>query len=177
MIIYLYKQSVLIAKPQAESFVEFQSNPKAFYPDWTNDLIVSETEFRYPKLVDGILIEKTTEELKLEGIMKLSEGDIVFDGKVVNIEKPDGVKVVWDIDGWVETATIEEIEEHNFKKALNFYNEELEFAGKAATEFACEIIAKSTFDEVKEYMKAIDPTVVVKGYYVPNRPSIFDKYQ
>ncbi|MGL5963423.1 MAG: hypothetical protein ACRCZ2_03355, partial [Fusobacteriaceae bacterium] len=159
MKIYIYKleqEPKLIARPQAESFSEFQSNPKSFYPDWTDDLIASEIEFRYPKLVEGILAEKTQEELKVEGILKLSEGDIVFDGKVVNIEKPDGVKVVWDIDGWVETATIEEIEEHNFKKALNFYNEELEFAGKAATEFACEIIAKSTFDEVKEYMKAID---------------------
>ncbi|MGL5962994.1 MAG: hypothetical protein ACRCZ2_01135 [Fusobacteriaceae bacterium] len=86
---------------------------------------------------------------------------------------------VWnhDLNIWEETATQEEVIEHKLKEAVTFYNSELKFASNATTELLCELITVETFEEVKTYMKAIDPFAIATTLEVPNRPSIFDRYQ
>lgn len=76
---------------------------------------------------------------------------------------------------WVETATEEDI----FKSRVAFYNSELEFASKATAELACEIITQESYNEVKSYMKAIDP-YAPKMFSMKSsvqRPNVFDRYK
>lgn len=99
----------------------------------------------------------------------------------MNIPKvPDGMlRAVWncDLKIWEETATQEEIELHEFNLARDFYNSELEFASKATAELACDIIDQETFEDVREYMRAIDPYTQKRTMSAIQRPSIFDKYK
>lgn len=179
MIIYIYKNTTLIAKPQAKTMEEFKNNPTGFFPSWTNDMTASEVEFRNPKLIDGQLVEKTRLDLVLEGSEQLAEGEIIQGTEIITIPRPsEMLKPVWVVAEWVESATQEEIEEHNFKESVIFYNSELEFASKATAELACEIIDQDTFESVKEYMRAIDPYSQVsrKVFSRPQRPPVFDRY-
>lgn len=101
----------------------------------------------------------------------------------MNIPKvPDGMlRAVWnyDLNIWEETATQEEIELHEFNIARDFYNSELEFASKATAELACEIITPEMYDDVRSYMRAIDPYAQKKTRTMSTiqRPTVFDKYK
>ncbi|MGL4997851.1 MAG: hypothetical protein ACRC5T_02510 [Cetobacterium sp.] len=100
----------------------------------------------------------------------------------MNIDKtvPEGMlRAVWnhDLNIWEETATSEEITEETFKKNIKFYNEELEFASKVATELTFGLIETSVQDEVKIYMECINPYKDTTLYPEIKRPSIFDKYK
>ncbi|MGL5124915.1 MAG: hypothetical protein ACRC6U_02895 [Fusobacteriaceae bacterium] len=154
----------------------FKAQPTLCYPKWTSDMYATETLFLYPKLVNGALVEKTQEELKLELIIPLVDGEIIEDGKLITKEKPLGYKIEWVSPNWIETATDEEIAEIILNESISFYNEELTFASKATAELACTIISELEFEDVKAYMKAIDPYSVTK-LTRPPRPSIFDKYK
>lgn len=174
MIIYIYKNTTLIAKPQAETIEEFKKNPTGFYPAWAGDLIASAIEFRYPKLADGVLTEKTIEELKIEGLDPLIDGEKIVDNKLVTVPKIEGLKVVWNGSEWVETATQEEIDKHFLEQdkavALRIHNDHV--LGINVTD--------EEWSEVVEYIQAVNSEYVeasnIKLYTTIKRPSIFDRY-
>lgn len=87
------------------------------------------------------------------------------------------IKAEWNGYEWIETATAEEIEKNKLIKNIKFYNDELEFASKATTELACEIISSEIFEEVKIYMNAINPYVGTKKFSTLQRPKIFERYE
>lgn len=91
-------------------------------------------------------------------------------------EKPEGCKIEYTGDKWIETATQEECEGYKFIEDVKFYNKELEFASKANIELACGIITEDVFEEVKTYMKSIDPYAGTKTIPEVKRPEIFKKY-
>lgn len=156
----------------------FKKQPNLCYPDWTSDMIATEKHFSNPKIVDGTLEEKTRVDLVNEGLEELRLGEVIQGDEIIYIPCPAGLfKPKWVSPKWVEGSTDEEIEEHNFKEFVRFYNEELEFASKATAELACEIISQDDFESVKEYMRAIDPyKQSMKAFSLPTRPLIFDKY-
>lgn len=175
---YIYDSSAKKLATLNYSLEEFVDKPAIYYPNWTNDMIASEIEFRNPKLVDGYLVEKTRLDLVLEGSEQLNEGEVIQGTEIITIPRPsEMLKPVWVVAEWVESATQEEIEEHEFQQSVTFYNSELEFASKATAELACEIIDQDTFESVKAYMRAIDPYgQPMRAFSAPVRPSIFDKY-
>ncbi|MGL5100374.1 MAG: hypothetical protein ACRC6B_10180 [Fusobacteriaceae bacterium] len=148
---------------------------KESYPDFQPNWYATETFFNYPKLVNGVLVEKTQEELKLELIIPLVDGEFIQDNKIITIDKPEGYNIIWQNNKWIELATEEEIQEINYKDSVDFYNEELAFASKATAELACTIISELEFEDVKAYMKAIEPYSITK-LSRPPRPSIFNRY-
>lgn len=143
-----------------------------FQSDWwaTNDF------FSNPKIQDGCIVDKSVEDLKIEGIIPLEDGEVILEQKVVVIPKPNGYKIQWESPNWVEKATEEEIEEIEFNASVSFYNSELEFASKATAELLCEIITADMFEDVKLYMRAIDP-YSQKQFAKISRPLLFDKYK
>lgn len=151
---------------------------KKTYPQYnTPEHYFLENKLNHPKLENGMLVEKSDVELKLEGVIQLSEGEVIINDEIVVKPKPNGYKIIWNGTEWVETATDEEIREIEFNNSIDFYNSELEFASKATAELACEIIDQDTFESVKAYMRAIDPYgQPMRAYSAPVRPSIFDKY-
>ncbi|MGL5051057.1 MAG: hypothetical protein ACRC6E_10600 [Fusobacteriaceae bacterium] len=175
---------------------EFKAQPTLCYPEWTNDMHATERDFNHPKLdQSNTIVEKTRIELVEEGIEPLNDGEILRftmqpleegsepvqteEKEIVYIPCPvEMFKPKWETPEWVESATLEELEEKAFNESIEFYNEELTFASKATAELQCEIISEEMFLSVKEYMQAIDPyavnTLEVKA--VVSRPSIFDRY-
>lgn len=84
------------------------------------------------------------------------------------------IQPVFDYKGlkWVEGAN----ENDRLQSLIIFYNNELQFASKANAEFACGIITEESFEEVKIYMKAIDPYKDFQTILEIKRPEIFKKY-
>lgn len=146
------------------------------YPKWQTKWYLSEVKYNYPKLENGNLVEKTQEELKLEGIIPLQDGEVIINNELVVKPKPNGVKIEWQSPNWVETATQEEIQLHEFEEAKVFYNSELVFATKATTEMACKIITEEQYQEVEIYMNSINPYRTKMNLRAVNRPAIFDRY-
>lgn len=140
---------------------------------------------RHPFLENGKLREATDKELLDKGLYTLSENEVLvgdFIKMIYEFPIPEEMaKPVFnkEVLKWEETATQPEIDEHRFKQSVAFYNSELEFASKATAELACEIISPEMYNDVKSYMKAIDPyaqpNVAVFALKI-NRPSIFDRY-
>lgn len=155
---------------------------KKTYPQYcTPEHYFLETKLNHPKLENGMLVEKSDTELKLEGIISLLEGEVIINNEIVVKPKPDGYKIIWNGAEWVETATDEEIREIEFNNSVDFYNSELEFASKATAELGCEIISQEMYADVKAYMQAIDPYAMKKSRMSMSapiqRPAIFDKYK
>ena len=157
---------------------------KDFYSKWENDWYALETKIEYPKLDDtGNVVSKTDEELKIEGVYPLVDGEYILDGTLIVVDKPEGYKIKWISPEWIETATEEEIYEIERNKSVAFYKEELDYASKATAEYACGTVTEAQFEEVKLYIQEINPyktitkmSRTVAKIEVSKRPSIFDRY-
>lgn len=115
MIIYIYdiKNLQVVARPIIENYEEFKRNPTKFYPDWSLDNnISSEIEFNDPKLINGIIFEKTREDKILidNKLELLQDGEIIEHNKIIVIPKPNGYNIQWINQEWIEVATLEEQE-------------------------------------------------------------------
>lgn len=174
---------------------ELEANPH-WYSGWDAEtMVISTFQAVYPKLDEnGEIVEKKRVELIQEGIEELRDGEYIDNGILIEVPCTEKfLKRVWNkvTHVWEEGATPEEIAEAAHDANVAFYNEELNFAGKAHTEYGCGIIGEAEFNEVKAYMASIDPyapatveepapkmramSFAVKSK--PSRPSIFDRYQ
>lgn len=124
-------------------------NLNQFYPLWDKEtMIVNDTKYKYPKLENGILREKTSqelidegtitlkntqkieggaimskteEELKKEGIKPLEDGEILEGGVIKVIPVPAGlIKPVWKSPNWEEGATKNELIKVRAEKIMNY---------------------------------------------------------
>ena len=104
-----------------------------YYPNFNKDIMMWVENFiKYPKLIDGELIEKTTEELKVEGILPLEIGEIIENKEVKIIQIPiDLYKPIWNESEWVESATEEELSRVKLENDIwvNKTTEELKIDG------------------------------------------------
>lgn len=104
-----------------------------YYPNFNNETMMwVESFIKYPKLVDGKLVEKTTEELKIEGILPLEIGEIIENEEVKTIQIPiDLYKPIWNEGEWVESATEEELSRVKLENDIwvNKTTEELKIDG------------------------------------------------
>ena len=115
MIIYIYDITTLevVARPIVKDYDEFKAEPTKFYPNWSTDNnISSEIEFNDPKLINGIIFEKTREDKILmdHKLELLLDGEIIDDNKIIVIPKPNGYNIQWINQEWIEIATLEEQE-------------------------------------------------------------------
>lgn len=116
MIIYIYdiKNLQVVARPIVGSYEEFKAEPTKFYPDWNvTNHISTEVEFQNP-ILDGVIREKTREELiLLDGTTELlQDGEYIEDNKIIRVEAPSYLfKKLWnkESNAWEEGASLEEI--------------------------------------------------------------------
>lgn len=120
IIVYIYnKELEVIGQPYVTNYEEFIENPQGFFPTWNEEMYASKDKLQYP-IIDketNLIREKTQEELKLEGIIELDDGEYIEDGKLIIIEydeKLGYLKRMWNKEThiWYEGATEEEIAEH-----------------------------------------------------------------
>lgn len=96
---------------------EFKTNPQSCYPSWNEQtMYATDTDFSYPKIDGDTIREKTQEELKVEGIIELVDGEYIQDGKLIIVEydeKLGYLKKAWNKTEhiWYESATEEELQE------------------------------------------------------------------
>lgn len=135
---------------------------------------------------DGTLREATDKELIEKGIAELHEYEVLVGDTAKSIYdfpiSEDLVKPTFDktLLKWVESATPQEVVEHEDFKKVEFYNSELNLATKAFTEYDLGLATESDIQEVKNYMCSINPYrngVMLFRVATPQRPSIFDRYK
>ncbi|MGL5616646.1 MAG: hypothetical protein ACRDD2_10540 [Sarcina sp.] len=118
MIIYIYdiKNLQVVARPIVKNYEEFKAEPKKFYPDWdVANHLSAETEFQNPIMDNGVVREKTREELILldNKTELLQDGEYIENNKIIKIEAPNNLfKKVWnkEVNLWEEGATKEEVD-------------------------------------------------------------------
>ncbi|WP_130890261.1 hypothetical protein [Fusobacterium ulcerans] len=111
-IIYVYNKDLeIIAQPYINSMEEFKENPVLFYPDWDNTMYAALEKYNNPILDNAVIREKTREELILldNKIELLEDGEIIENGEIRKIKKPEGYKIEWQSPNWVERITREEL--------------------------------------------------------------------
>lgn len=102
--IHFYKKNKLVYSVWADSIEKVEADPKDYFENYTNDMIISAVEYINP-VVDskGDLREKTRDELVAEGVqIQLELGEKIVGKKIVKVPKPDE-KNYWNWDGqnWV----------------------------------------------------------------------------
>ena len=117
MIIYIYdiKTLTVVARPVIKNYEEFKAEPTKFYPDWdiVNHLS-AETEFQNPIMNNGVIREKTREELILldNKLELLQNGEYIENNKIIVVDPPHYLyKKSWNKETniWEEGATQDEI--------------------------------------------------------------------
>ena len=153
---YIYNKNLeVIAIPYILGEGEFKENPAKFYPSWNrNEMYYSLVEIEQPILDNGVLREKTREELILlnNRLELLQDGEYVKDGEIVVVEVPkDLLKPKWsrDLNIWVEGMTKAELIEERKNKIVEFEKLEEEKKILEGSKF-------STEDEVKAITEKIE---------------------
>lgn len=118
MIIYIYdiKTLQVVARPIVNSYGEFKAEPIKFYPNWDiANHLSSETEFQNPIMDNGVVREKTREELILldNKLELLQDGEYIENNKIIVVDPPHYLyKKSWNKETniWEEGATQDEID-------------------------------------------------------------------
>ncbi|MCQ9628462.1 hypothetical protein HS141_16205 [Cetobacterium somerae] len=118
MIIYIYdiKNLQVVARPVIKNYEEFKAEPTKFYPDWDiANHLSSETEFQNPIMDNGVVREKTREELILldNKLELLQDGEYIENNKIIVVDPPHYLyKKSWNKETniWEEGATQDEID-------------------------------------------------------------------
>ncbi|WP_338948169.1 hypothetical protein [Fusobacterium varium] len=153
---YIYNKNLeVIAIPYILGEGEFKENPAKFYPSWNrNEMYYSLVEIEQPILDNGVLREKTREELILlnNRLELLQDGEYVKDGEIVVVEVPkDLLKPKWsrDLNIWVEGMTKAELIEERKNKIVEYEKLEEEKKILEGSKF-------STEDEIKAITEKIE---------------------
>lgn len=126
---YVYnKELKVIAKPYIDTYERFVWNTKLYYPDWNDDtMYVGMGDYTYPVYDPAInqVRQKTTKELKIEGLMSLNAGEYIDEGEVKYLEYDEALgyyKPLWDYEKkkWYEGTTRTEFLEIRTEKILEY---------------------------------------------------------
>lgn len=105
----------------------YSEGDKSIILGYKIDRWFSETKFNYPRLdnYDTELRESTMEELKVEGLYGLEEGEIIVASKLIKLEKPSSYHV-WDKNEWkfeynLVVAKKEEIDRKAYDEIVEKY--------------------------------------------------------
>ncbi|MCF0169006.1 MAG: hypothetical protein HUJ87_00780 [Fusobacterium varium] len=168
---YIYNKNLeVIAIPYILGKGEFKENPAKFYPSWNrNEMYYSLVEIEQPILDNGVLREKTREELILldNKLELLQDGEYVKAGEIIVVEAPENlVKKTWDKNThiWKEGATREELIEERKNKILKYSQLKKEKDELIASGFAIQEEIDSIDIQMKQYKKDIDELEIkIKG--------------
>lgn len=89
--INFYKKEKLIFSVYAESLEDVLKSPLSYFPNYTQDVIITDISYQYPIYKDDTLREMTKEEKVRANIpVQLEDGEIIKDKKIITIPKPSG---------------------------------------------------------------------------------------
>lgn len=100
--IHFYKKNKIVYSVWANSVEEVELEPSSYYPNYTNDMIISLVEYVNPVIDSkGDLREKTRDELVAEGVqIQLELGEKIENKKLIKIAQPSRWHT-WNGTEWV----------------------------------------------------------------------------
>lgn len=118
-VINFYKGTELKYSVYSNSIEDVKKNPLSYFPEYTDDMFITDKNFQYPIVKNNELIEMTREEKAKQGIeVQLEEGEILKNKKIIKFERPSKyhqwINNKWEIDLEVVKENIRNI----FKQEL-----------------------------------------------------------
>ena len=126
---HLYDNNLNFLVSLNYEYEDFIKEPSKFYPEWQFSFYATQNKYSNPIISDGVLREKTREELILidNKVKLLQDGEYIEQGKIIVVPAPETLlKKVWDKTAhvWGEGATVKELKEYYFNK-INTYKAEI----------------------------------------------------
>ena len=126
---HLYDNNLNFLVSLNYKYEDFIKEPSKFYPEWQSSFYATQNKYSNPIINDGVLREKTREELVLidNKLELLQDGEYIEQGKIIIVPAPGNLlKKKWDKTAhvWGEGATVEELKEYYFNK-INTYKAEI----------------------------------------------------
>lgn len=126
---HLYDNNLNFLVSLNYEYEDFIKEPSKFYPEWQSSFYATQNKYSNPIISDGVLREKTREELVLidNKLELLQDGEYIEQGKIIIVPAPGNLlKKKWDKTAhvWGEGATVEELKEYYFNK-INTYKAEI----------------------------------------------------
>lgn len=117
--INFYKGIEKVYSVYANNLDDVKNNPLSYYPEYRENMVITEKEFQYPIQDENGLREMTKEEKAKQGIeVELEEGEILKNKKIIKFERPSKyhqwINNKWEIDLEVVKENIRNI----FKQEL-----------------------------------------------------------
>ena len=152
LIVHFYNNTEKVYSVYANSLKDVKDNPKAYYPQTTEDTIITLEDFKHPVLEKGILREMTREEMVENEIpVSLEEGEKVENKKLIKLEKPSQFHS-WNGQEWIADLERAKKEKRNELKEIRNQKieENIEVHGSV---FQVRNSDKENFDDVELMMR------------------------
>ena len=89
--INFYKKEKLIFSVYAESLEDVLKSPLSYFQDYTNDMVITDLQYKYPIFINGKLREMTrAEQIENEIEIQLEDGEFIENKKLIKVPKPQG---------------------------------------------------------------------------------------
>jgi len=89
--INFYKGIELKYSVYSNSLEDVKNNPLNYFPEYTDDMFITDKNFQYPIIKNNELMEMTREERVRVGIdVQLEDGEFIKDKKIIVVPKPQG---------------------------------------------------------------------------------------
>ncbi|MGL5780376.1 hypothetical protein [Cetobacterium sp.] len=170
MIIYIYdiKTLTVVARPIIKDYEEFKAEPTKFYPDWdVTNHISTETEFQNPIMDNGVIREKTREELILidRKFELLQDGEYIVNNQIVVVDPPYYLyKKLWNKEThiWEEGATLEEIKNEMYRLFDEYIYLDEQKAKYETNKFPTLELENKIAENImkREYLISINPIII-----------------
>lgn len=99
--INFYKGTELKYSVYSNSLEDVKNNPLNYFPEYTEDMVITDKRFQYPIFKNNELMEMTREERIEQGIeTQLEPGEFIKNKKLLKIEKPSKYHK-WQNNEWV----------------------------------------------------------------------------
>jgi hypothetical protein len=118
-VINFYKGIEKVYSVYANNIDDVKNNPLSYFPEYTENMVITDKEFQYPIQDENGLREMTREEKAKQGIeIQLEEGEILKNKKIIKIERPSKYHQ-WMNNKWeIELETVKEKIRNIFKQEL-----------------------------------------------------------
>ena len=89
--INFYKKTDKVFSVYAESLENVINNPLSYFQGYTNDMVITDVQYKYPIFINGKLREMTRAEMVENDIeIQLEDGEYIENKKLIKVPKPQG---------------------------------------------------------------------------------------
>lgn len=128
--INFYKNDKLIFSVYAENLEDVLKSPLSYFQEYTNDMVITDLQYKYPVFINGKLREMTrAEQVENEIEIQLEDGEYIENKKLIKVPKPQGDDkyLVWNKEKRFWYLDTEKQRKDYFEKIDNIKAEILDY--------------------------------------------------